>query len=64
MSAPYPLMLHTEDGEILQLSHAWTNLTGYDPSTIATTREWARVAYGESSSNSDEFLSSDWHEGQ
>ena len=64
MSAPYPLMLHTEDGEILQLSHAWTNLTGYDPSTIATTREWARVAYGESSSNSDEFLSNDWHEGE
>ncbi|HEX6574484.1 MAG TPA: histidine kinase dimerization/phospho-acceptor domain-containing protein, partial [Gemmatimonadaceae bacterium] len=64
LSAPYPLMLHAEDGEILQLSNAWTNLTGYDPSTIATTREWARVAYGESSTNSDEFLSNEWHEGE
>ena len=62
LSAPYPLMLHAEDGEILQLSNAWTDLTGYDPSTIATTREWSRVAYGESSSNSDEFLSTDWPE--
>ena len=27
--APYPLMLYAEDGEILRLSHAWTDLTGY-----------------------------------
>ena len=57
MSAPYPLMLHTEDGEILQLSHAWTNLTGYDPDTIATTGEWARMAYRGQTDHADEFRS-------
>ncbi|MFL5508281.1 MAG: hypothetical protein ACJ79J_01680, partial [Gemmatimonadaceae bacterium] len=30
-SAPYPLMLHASDGEILQLSEAWMTLTGYYP---------------------------------
>jgi PAS domain S-box-containing protein len=50
-------MLHTEDGEILQLSHAWTNLTGYDPDTIATTGEWARMAYRGKTDHADEFRS-------
>jgi PAS domain S-box-containing protein len=45
LSAPYPLMLHAEGGGILQLSRAWTTLTGYDPEAMATTGEWARLAY-------------------
>jgi PAS domain S-box-containing protein len=44
-SAPYPLMLHAEGGEILQLSTAWTMLTGYDASSLTTTDEWTRLAY-------------------
>ena len=44
-SAPYPLMLHAESGEILQLSRAWTKLTGYEPTAMTTTGEWARLAY-------------------
>jgi PAS domain S-box-containing protein len=64
LAAPYPLMLHAEDGEILQLSHAWTNLTGYDPESIATTGEWARRAYRGQSDHGDEFRSSVLPEGQ
>jgi len=64
LSAPYPLMLHAEDGEILQLSHAWTNLTGYDPQSIATTGEWARRAYRGHSDHEDEFRSSLLPEGE
>ena len=45
LSAPYPLMLHAEGGEILQLSRAWTTLTGYDAGAMNTTGEWARLAY-------------------
>jgi PAS domain S-box-containing protein len=58
LSAPYPLMLHAEDGEILQLSTAWTQLTGYDPGSIVTTGEWARRAYPDGSDHEDEFRSS------
>jgi PAS domain S-box-containing protein len=56
LSAPYPLMLHAEDGEILQVSNAWTHLTGYDPASISTTGEWARRAYRtESTYDDDQF---------
>lgn len=47
-SAPYPLMLHAEDGEILQLSQAWTSLTGYVASELANTGEWSNRAFGDS----------------
>jgi PAS domain S-box-containing protein len=47
-SAPYPLMLHAEGGEILQVSNAWTNITGYDAASMRTTDEWSRLAYRES----------------
>ncbi len=44
-SAPYPLMLHASDGEILQLSEAWMTLTGYHSAPVTTTAEWARLAF-------------------
>ena len=39
-SAPYPLMLHAEGGEIIELSNAWTKLTGYDADVLRSTSEW------------------------
>jgi PAS domain S-box-containing protein len=44
-SAPYPLMLHASDGEILQLSEAWMTLTGYYSNSATTTGEWAKLAF-------------------
>jgi PAS domain S-box-containing protein len=44
-SAPYPLMLHTSDGEILQLSGAWMTLTGYYSTPETTTDEWAALVF-------------------
>ena len=44
-SAPYPLMLHAADGEILQLSEAWMTLTGYYSTPVTTTGEWAQLAF-------------------
>ena len=44
--APIPVMLHAEDGQVLQLSNVWTELTGYGlGDTIALRRLLAR-AYG------------------
>ncbi|MBD2188462.1 PAS domain S-box protein [Pseudanabaena mucicola] len=45
--APLPIILHTEDDQVLQLNKAWTNLTGYTIEDIPTITEWARQAYGE-----------------
>ena len=46
-SAPYPLMLHASDGEILQLSEAWMTLTGYYTTPVTTTDEWSQLAFPE-----------------
>jgi len=64
LAAPYPLMLHTEDGQILQLSRAWTTLTGYDPDTIADTGDWALLAYGEDGNAVEEFAHGSASEGE
>lgn len=43
--APFPIMIHAEDGEILQISSTWTELTGYTLADIPTTTDWAQRAY-------------------
>ncbi|HZJ00944.1 MAG TPA: ATP-binding protein [Gemmatimonadaceae bacterium] len=63
LSAPYPLMLHAEGGEILQLSRAWTSLTGYDAASILTTGEWMKRAYPDNESGGSEFGPIDSPEG-
>ena len=45
--APSPIMIHAEDGEVLQLSTTWTELTGYTHADIPTTVAWAQLAYGD-----------------
>ena len=47
LDAPYPLMIHAEDGEVLQISKAWTELTGYAQSEIFTLADWVEKAYGQ-----------------
>ncbi|MGO4550039.1 PAS domain S-box protein [Lysobacter sp. 2RAF19] len=44
--APLALCLHAEDGEILNLSRHWTELTGYTKNDPAVLQEWLRRAYG------------------
>jgi two-component system CheB/CheR fusion protein len=45
--APIPVILHAEDGEVLQISRTWTALTGYAPSDVPTLDAWLTRAYGE-----------------
>jgi PAS domain S-box-containing protein len=46
LDAPMPIMLHTEDGGILQLNHAWIEITGYNIEDIPTIADWTQRAYG------------------
>ena len=46
-SAPIPVMLHAEDGEVLELNSMWTRLTGYTAEDIRTISDWTRRAYGQ-----------------
>ncbi|MGG6265505.1 sensor histidine kinase [Leptolyngbya sp. AN03gr2] len=43
---PIPVMLHAEDGEVIQISHAWTEITGYLREEIPTISDWVEKAYG------------------
>ncbi|WP_413171477.1 PAS domain S-box protein [Anabaena azotica] len=44
--APLPIILHAEGGEVLQINHAWTDITGYSPEEIPTIELWTQKAYG------------------
>jgi diguanylate cyclase (GGDEF)-like protein/PAS domain S-box-containing protein len=45
LDAPIPVMMHTEDGEVLQISKVWTELTGYSPNDIPTLSAWIQKAH-------------------
>jgi PAS domain S-box-containing protein len=46
-NAPFPMMIHAEDGTVEMINAAWEELTGYAPQDIPTTAEWTAKAYGE-----------------
>ena len=45
-NAPLPIMIHAEDGEVLQISKTWTEITGYTHQDIPTIADWVRKGYG------------------
>lgn len=44
--SPLPIMIHAEDGEVIQLNPAWVNNSGYSAKEIRTINEWTEKAYG------------------
>ncbi len=40
LNAPLPVMIHAEDGEVILVSRAWTELTGYKLEDIPTVSRW------------------------
>ncbi len=45
MNSPVPIMLHTEDGEVLQINLAWSRISGYQQADIPTVKDWSEKAY-------------------
>jgi PAS domain S-box-containing protein len=45
-NAPFPIMIHAEDGEVVMISNSWTEITGYTHTDIPTTALWTEKAYG------------------
>ena len=45
--APIPVIMYTEDGQVLQISNTWTELTGYTTEDMPTFEAWLNRAYGE-----------------
>ena len=46
-NAPIPIMIHAEDGTIVNISKTWTSLTNYDKKDIPTIYDWLEKAYGQ-----------------
>ncbi len=45
--APFPIIIHAEDGEILIINQTWAEFTGYDLADLKTISDWTERAYGE-----------------
>ena len=43
--APFPMMIHAENGEVLEINKAWSEATGYSHADIPTIPIWLRQAY-------------------
>ncbi len=49
--APFPIMIHAEDGEVLNLSRVWSDISGYSHEEISTLAEWTNRAYEQRQDN-------------
>jgi PAS domain S-box-containing protein len=56
LSAPFPLMLYAEDGEVILLSKAWTDLSGYSRQDLPTVDAWLKKAMGERTSSTLSYV--------
>ena len=57
LNAPLPIMIHAEDGEVLQISRAWTELTGYTLEDIPTISKWLEQSDSEAAAEIKAHLS-------
>lgn len=54
--SPLPIIIYTEDGEVLSVSKAWEEISGYGLKDIPTMKDWTHKAYGDKSGIADEHL--------
>lgn len=47
VNSPVPILLHAEDGCILQSSNVWHEITGYSREEMPTIQAWVALAYGD-----------------
>ncbi len=56
LNAPFPMLLHAEDGENILLSKSWTEYSGYSLKDIPTIAAWTEKAYGAKSAILKEYI--------
>jgi diguanylate cyclase (GGDEF)-like protein/PAS domain S-box-containing protein len=44
--APIAIMIHAEDGNVVQVNNTWCSQTGYARTELSTISDWLRLAYG------------------
>lgn len=56
IASPFPIMIHADDGEVITINEAWSELTGYSHAEIPTIYEWTKKAYGQKSKNIKDYI--------
>ncbi len=56
LNSPYPIMIHDEDGAIVQLSHSWCEISGYSEEELRTIGDWTERAFGERNQHDKEVI--------
>jgi PAS domain S-box-containing protein len=46
VDAPFPIIIHSEDGRIIQMSRAFLEISGYGEDELSTIEDWTKRAYG------------------
>jgi PAS domain S-box-containing protein len=54
--APFPIMIHAENGKVLAISRGWTDSSGYTLNDIPTIENWTEHAYGSRKQNVKEEI--------
>ncbi|SHJ86188.1 PAS domain S-box-containing protein [Tangfeifania diversioriginum] len=54
--APIPIMVHDEDGNVINLSEGWTHFSGYFIDEIPTLKEWTQMAYGKKAEEVENYV--------
>jgi PAS domain S-box-containing protein len=47
MAAPFPAVIHADDGQMLDINGAWSEMSGYTRAEIPTVAAWLEKAYDE-----------------
>lgn len=62
--APIPIIMHANDGEVLQVSHAWVDITGYGLKDIHSIGWWVEQAvHGEKVAEVKDYFSNLYRKG-
>lgn len=56
VDSPIPMIVHVENGRILQVSSGWTDFSGYTIEDIPTIADWTEKAYGERRYLTEEYI--------
>ncbi len=54
--APIPIMVHDEDGNVINISEGWTHFSGYSIDDISTLNEWLQKAYGKKAEELENYV--------
>lgn len=54
--APLPKMIHAEDGEVIKINQAWSDISGYSHQEIPTISQWLQKAYREKTPDMNTYI--------